>query len=266
MSAPPAGFAEWTQEKRDAFFAEEARTYRERQSSEATARQPLHVVEPMDPPDTYNLPGDLIHVASPNRETTTTWPAPKPLPSGLLPVAQFDLAFLPMSIGPWVADIADRMQCPPDFVAVPAVVALGSVIGRKVGIRPQRRTDWIEVPNQWGLIVGRPGAMKSPAAAEALKPSHRLEAEARRDNDVGTSKLSRRNRRSIRSPKTRPRRPHALRSRRVRTLRPRSTLTSQKSRRRSVTSSTIRHTRPWVKFSRTTPMASWRSATNWFRS
>ena len=120
----------------------------------------------------------LIVNARPN------WPAPKPLPAGLLPVAQFDEGFLPRSISPWVLDIADRMQCPPDFVAVPAVVALGSVIGRKVGIRPQRRTDWIEVPNQWGLIVGRPGAMKSPAAAEALKPLHRLEADARRDNDV----------------------------------------------------------------------------------
>ena len=59
------------------------------------------------------------------------WPAPKPLPDGLLPVAAFDRAFLPEIIAPWVMDISDRMQCPPDFVAIPAIVALGSVIGRK---------------------------------------------------------------------------------------------------------------------------------------
>ena len=112
------------------------------------------------------------------RETATAaraWPEPKPVPSGLTPVAAFDMAFLPKTIAPWIADIADRMQCPPDFVAVPAMVALGAVLGRKIAIRPQRRTDWTEVPNLWGCIVGRPGAMKSPAMREALKPLQRLE-------------------------------------------------------------------------------------------
>ena len=112
------------------------------------------------------------------------WPEPKPLPTGLLPVAPFDLDFLPSSIGAWVADIADRMQCPLDFVGVPATIALGSVIGRKIGIRPECRTDWIEVPNLWGCIVGRPRTMKSPAMQQALGPLHRLEAEARKENEA----------------------------------------------------------------------------------
>ena len=113
----------------------------------------------------------------------TSWPEPKPLPNGLLPVAPFDLDFLPSSIGPWVADIADRMQCPVDFVGVSATVALGAVIGRKIGVRPQRHTDWIEVANLWGCIVGRPGAMKSPAMHQALMPMRRLEAAARKEHE-----------------------------------------------------------------------------------
>ena len=80
-------------------------------------------------------------------------------------------------------DIADRRQCPPDFVGIPAIVALGSVIGRKVGVRPQRKTDWFEVPNLWGCIVGRPGVLNPPAMTEALKPLHRLEAKARKVNE-----------------------------------------------------------------------------------
>ena len=76
------------------------------------------------------------------------------------------------------------MQCPLDFVGVPATIALGSVIGRKIGVRPQCRTDWIEVPNLWGCIVGRPGTMKSPAMQQALAPLHRLEAEARKENEA----------------------------------------------------------------------------------
>jgi hypothetical protein len=116
-------------------------------------------------------------------EAEQIWQEPKHLPSSLLPVKAFDLTFLPAMIAPWVADIADRMQCPPDFVGIPALVALGTVIGRRIGVRPQRRTDWIEVPNLWACLVGRPGMLKSPAMSEALKPLHRLEADARKSND-----------------------------------------------------------------------------------
>ena len=71
------------------------------------------------------------------------------------------------------------MQCAPDFVGVAALVALGSLIGRRVAIRPQRHTDWQEVCNQWGCIIGKPGVLKSPAVEEAIKPLKRLEAKAR---------------------------------------------------------------------------------------
>ena len=71
------------------------------------------------------------------------------------------------------------MQCAPDFVEVAALVALGSLIGRRVAIRPQRHTDWQEVCNQWGCIIGKPGVLKSPAVEEAIKPLKRLEAKAR---------------------------------------------------------------------------------------
>ncbi len=123
--------------------------------------------------------------------TPDAWPEPKPLPSGLLPVAAFDPEMIPASLGPWVMDISDRMQCPPDFVAASAVVALSSVLGRKIAVRPQLMTDWTEVSNLWGCIVGRPGAMKSPAMAEAMKPLNRLEAEARESNSDAMAKYER---------------------------------------------------------------------------
>jgi hypothetical protein len=55
---------------------------------------------------------------------------PKPIP-GLPPVAAFEIDFLPGAIGPWVLDIADRMQCPLDFVGIPAMAALGAMLGPK---------------------------------------------------------------------------------------------------------------------------------------
>jgi hypothetical protein len=146
----PPEFGSWPLQRRNDYFAGQARGYRERQAR--------------------GLRGPFVSsVTSPDGGFSMDWPEPKPLPNGLLPVGPFDMAFLPESIAPWVADIAERMQCPPDFVAVPALVALGAVIGRKIGVRPPRNSDWLEVPNLWGCIVGRPGMLKSPAMQEALR-------------------------------------------------------------------------------------------------
>ncbi|MFZ4539065.1 YfjI family protein, partial [Propionivibrio sp.] len=104
------------------------------------------------------------------------WPEPQDIPCSLLPVMPFDNSLLPVALRSWVSDIAERMQCPPDFPAVGAMVALSSVIGRKAGLRPKRRDDWLAIPNLWGAIVGRPGVMKSPALSEVMKPLDRLSA------------------------------------------------------------------------------------------
>ena len=106
------------------------------------------------------------------------WPDPQPVLQGRPPVPPFRLALLPVSLAPWVADIADRVQCPPDFVAVGVLVAAAAVIGRQIAIRPKRQDDWTVVPNLWGLAVGPPGSMKSPALAEALRPLRRLITDA----------------------------------------------------------------------------------------
>lgn len=103
---------------------------------------------------------------------------PETLPDELLAVAPFDFALLPDALRPWAEDICDRMQCPPDFVAAGIMAALAGVIGRKVAIRPQARTDWTVICNIWALIVGRPGVLKSPALEQALAPVKRLAAMA----------------------------------------------------------------------------------------
>jgi len=111
------------------------------------------------------------------------WPEPLPLRDELPPVQAFNPALLPSQLRGWVMDITERMNCPADLVAIPAMVSAGALIGRKVGIRPQRRTDWLEVANLWGCVVAPPGSLKSPAAAEALGPIRRLEAKAAQAND-----------------------------------------------------------------------------------
>jgi len=116
-----------------------------------------------------SLDGDAAHA----------WPEPTELPDALPAVQAFDPELLPEALRGWVADIAHRMQCPPDFTAVGALVALSSLIGARAVVAPKARDDWRVVPNLWGAIVGRPGVMKSPALSEVLKPLHRLEAAER---------------------------------------------------------------------------------------
>ena len=107
------------------------------------------------------------------------WPDPDPLPDDLKPVEPFLDDLIPSEIRPWVEDIGDRMQCPKDFLGIAAMVCLGTVIGRKVSVRPKQYDDFSVIPNLWGVIIGPPSAMKSPALSEIMKPLNHLEVEAK---------------------------------------------------------------------------------------
>lgn len=118
--------------------------------------------------------------ASLNNASDHGWANPSPLPNPLPKVAAFDAALLPEVLRPWVMDIANRMQCPPDYPAVAALVAISSLIGAKAVVQPKRQdTGWQVIPNLWGNIVGRPGAMKSPATGQVLAMIDRLEGNLR---------------------------------------------------------------------------------------
>ena len=112
------------------------------------------------------------------------WAEPGPLPAKLPPVEPFCPELLPEAFRPWVEDVAERMQCPPDFPAVAAMIALAAVVGRKICIRPKQRDDWVVVPNLWGFVVGRPGVMKTPAVQEPIEALDRLEARAREEYEA----------------------------------------------------------------------------------
>lgn len=105
------------------------------------------------------------------------WPKQEPLPEGLPSVESFSYELLPEKLRPWIQDITERMQCPPDFPAIGAIISLSAVVGRQIGIRPKRHDDWLVVPNLWGGVIGRPGIMKSPALDQSKLPLKRLSAE-----------------------------------------------------------------------------------------
>ena len=119
-----------------------------------------------------------LKICSPatNVPPASSWPHPKQIETKLLPVAIFSDSFLPKCLSDFVLDEAERMPCPPDFIAASLIVALGSIIGSSCAVKPKRRDDsWLVTANLWGGLIGDPSSKKSPAINVAMKNFDRLE-------------------------------------------------------------------------------------------
>lgn len=121
-------------------------------------------------------PDELAKIAEStgNFDQPIQWPKPQALPENADQCLPLKPEHLPRTIVPWVVDIVERMQVPLEFVCGPLIVAAGSVIGRKMAIKPLINDPWLVFPNLWGFIVANPGSMKSPALMEAMKPLEQL--------------------------------------------------------------------------------------------
>lgn len=137
-----------------------------------TASAPIEIAETPTILPTQ-LPNKVIKSTS-----TDQWPDPLPITTELKPVPDFDASLLPAPFNNWVMDIARRQSTAPDFVAVTALAAISTVIGRKARVYPKRYDDWLVVPNLWAMLIGRPSSGKTPAMREALKPLRRLADDA----------------------------------------------------------------------------------------
>jgi hypothetical protein len=97
----------------------------------------------------------------------------------LLPVSPFPYEILPDALKDWVMDNAERIGCPPDFIAINCMVVLSSLLGRKVLVKPKRHDNWIVYPNLWGVIIGRSSTKKSPSMDAATIVINKFEMQAR---------------------------------------------------------------------------------------
>ena len=110
----------------------------------------------------------------------TTFGPFEPIEESILSVKSCPIHTFPKEIEEWLDSLSQQMQVPVDYLAAPFLIYAGSVIGRMRGIRVRRGTDWIEFPNLWGMIIGRPSLMKSPAMKAARKPLAFLISEAKK--------------------------------------------------------------------------------------
>lgn len=120
----------------------------------------------------------FLEINGPARHEVETQ-APQKLPPALLPVPALNPSHLPDALQDAIIDLAERLQCPLDYIAVAMLSAAGAVVGNKVGIFPYTNDEsWEVYPALWGGIVGDPGSKKSPSLQNAHKPLHHLESQA----------------------------------------------------------------------------------------
>jgi hypothetical protein len=146
---------------------------------------PLDDDELMQVVSRYAHQGHLMHSMLEFDE----WPDPLEVKAALPPVPAFDLDLLPDVLKPAVADAAELMQCPPEFLAVSYMVCAAAALGLTVSIAPKARdTSWLVPPVLWGAIVGRPGSKKSPAISKALRPIRLIEHDLVAQHDARLAK------------------------------------------------------------------------------
>ncbi|WP_284452582.1 DUF3987 domain-containing protein [Parachlamydia acanthamoebae] len=112
----------------------------------------------------------LKHFENNTDQIPTFDSSPDPIQESWSDVSPCPIATLPKEVADWIQGIAKQMQIAEDFFVAPLLVYLGSLIGRKRGLRLRQDTSWIEFPNLWGIVVGRPSMMKSPAMKAMLGP------------------------------------------------------------------------------------------------
>lgn len=86
---------------------------------------------------------------------------------------------VPAPLRAWIEDAAERACLHREYLAVPALSAAGSLIGRTVGLHPKRFDDWLEVPLLWGAVVGPPSSLKTAGIMEGTAPLRVVAARAR---------------------------------------------------------------------------------------
>ncbi len=80
----------------------------------------------------------------------------------------FPLNALPTAIAEYAEAGGAALRCDPSFIAVPALVAFGSVVGNSAMI--ELKATWREPSIFWAAIVAEPSAMKSPSLDLAFLP------------------------------------------------------------------------------------------------
>jgi hypothetical protein len=119
---------------------------------------------------------------APQNDDGLEWGELQELPPGRPPAPNMTPVLIPEALRPWLVDASERMSARLELVAIPALVVLGSLSGRKVAVRPKAKdTSWTEPLNLWGVTVSPPSSLKTPSQNEATSHIRALANEAMKE-------------------------------------------------------------------------------------
>src|SRR5215218_6502468 len=91
----------------------------------------------------------------------------------------FPIDALPRATRRLVSEAAASIGCPADLIGVPLLVTLASAIGNSRVLK--LKGGWEEGATIYAASVAPPGAKKTPAYKEAIRPATNVQAESYRD-------------------------------------------------------------------------------------
>ncbi len=128
-------------------------------------------------PPARSTPRPNGHDGKATAAATAAWPELIDIVADADLTPPFPTHLLPRPWSIFVADVADRMQVPADFVAIPLLVAAATMLGKEFRIAPKLHDDWTERPCLWGVVIAPPGAKKTPPMEAAMRPVSAMQRE-----------------------------------------------------------------------------------------
>ena len=120
-----------------------------------------------------------------NVQEANNWP-PLIRLDGELELPDLNTDLLPPPLRRWICDEAERLGMPAEAVAVPALIAAGTVIGNTLRIHPKARDkSWVETTNLFGLVIAASSLKKSPAVRRGLRFLDDLQKQASARHEAG---------------------------------------------------------------------------------
>ncbi len=97
----------------------------------------------------------------------------------LPPAPEFPMDAMPAPCRALIREATASIECPPEFVAVPMLAALGSAIGNSRTVK--LKEGWEEGAVIFAAVIADPGEKKTPALKEATRPVTKTQAELREE-------------------------------------------------------------------------------------
>jgi hypothetical protein len=101
-------------------------------------------------------------------------------PERLPKVLDFPVQAMPRACRDLIREVSASVGCPPEFVALPMLVTLGSAIGNARRLRV--KGGWSEGATIFGVAVAGPGSGKSPAQDHATDPAYKAQGILRKEH------------------------------------------------------------------------------------